>query len=57
MHRERGEGGTIIKRRRQDLHRDGVRDLATSSGRSRLKEDLESSKWRRCHNSKATSSR
>ncbi|GJU83505.1 hypothetical protein Tco_1285870 [Tanacetum coccineum] len=33
----------IIKQRHQDLHRDDVRDLATASGRGRLKEDLESS--------------
>ncbi|GJT41070.1 hypothetical protein Tco_0940935 [Tanacetum coccineum] len=32
-----------IKRRRRDLSSDGVRDLATASGRGRLKEDLESS--------------
>nr|GEU77798.1 ribonuclease H-like domain-containing protein [Tanacetum cinerariifolium] len=32
-----------LKRRRQDLHRDGVRDPAMASGRSRLKGDLESS--------------
>ncbi|GJV82413.1 hypothetical protein Tco_1522311 [Tanacetum coccineum] len=30
----------------EDLHIDGVRDLVTSSGRGRLKEDLESSMWR-----------
>ncbi|GKD19732.1 hypothetical protein Tco_1208890 [Tanacetum coccineum] len=57
MHAEHGDGVTIIKRRRQDLHRDGVRDLATASGRCRLKEDLESSTWRRCHNFKVTPSR
>ncbi|GJT43997.1 mutator type transposase [Tanacetum coccineum] len=43
----------IIKRRRQDLHRDDVRDPTTTSGRGRLKEDLESSTWRRRHNFKA----
>ncbi|GJW54748.1 hypothetical protein Tco_0098833 [Tanacetum coccineum] len=32
-----------IKRRCRDLSSDGVRDLATASGRGRLKEDLESS--------------
>ncbi|GJV22572.1 putative reverse transcriptase domain-containing protein [Tanacetum coccineum] len=47
MHTEHGDGVTIIKRRRQDLHREGVRDPATASGRGRLKEDLESSMWRR----------
>ncbi|GJZ18749.1 uncharacterized mitochondrial protein-like protein [Tanacetum coccineum] len=36
-----------IKRRRRDLSSDGVRNLATASGRGRLKEDLESSTWRR----------
>nr|GEU87778.1 hypothetical protein [Tanacetum cinerariifolium] len=40
----RGDGVAIIKRRRQDLHRDDVRDPSTASGRVRLKEDLESSK-------------
>ncbi|GJX38546.1 hypothetical protein Tco_0251849 [Tanacetum coccineum] len=51
-HHERGDGVTIIKRRRQDLHRDGVRDSTTASGHGRLKEDLESSTWRRRHNFK-----
>ncbi|GKC69798.1 hypothetical protein Tco_1115681, partial [Tanacetum coccineum] len=54
---ERGDGVAIIKRLRQDLHRDGVRDPVTASGRGRLKEDLESSTWRRRHNFKATPSR
>ncbi|GJR71610.1 SMR domain-containing protein isoform X1 [Tanacetum coccineum] len=40
-----GDSVAIIKRRRQDLHRDGVRDPVTASGRGRLKEDLESSTW------------
>ncbi|GJT85110.1 hypothetical protein Tco_1066827 [Tanacetum coccineum] len=44
---KRGDGVAIIKRRRQDLHRNGVRDLVTMSGHGRLKEDLESSTWRR----------
>ncbi|GJT93097.1 MAK10-like protein [Tanacetum coccineum] len=35
----------------------GVRDPVTSSGRGRLKEDLESSMWRRRHDFKATPSR
>ncbi|GJV79040.1 hypothetical protein Tco_1514910 [Tanacetum coccineum] len=54
---KRGDGVTMIKRRRQDLHHDGVRDPATASGRDRLKEDIESSTWRRRHNFKATPSR
>ncbi|GJR06610.1 hypothetical protein Tco_0529594 [Tanacetum coccineum] len=40
---ERGDGVAGIKRRRRDLSSDGVRNLATTSGRGRLKEDLESS--------------
>ncbi|GKB80411.1 hypothetical protein Tco_0947306 [Tanacetum coccineum] len=40
---EHGDGVAGIKRRRRDLSSDGVRDLATASGRGRLKEDLESS--------------
>ncbi|GKG53231.1 hypothetical protein Tco_0552499, partial [Tanacetum coccineum] len=47
MHTERGDDVTIIKRRCQDLHRDGVRDPATASGHGRLKEDLESTTLRR----------
>nr|GEV18780.1 Pol polyprotein [Tanacetum cinerariifolium] len=35
-----------IKRRRRDLYGDDVRNLATTSRRGRLKEDLESSTWR-----------
>ncbi|GJS59328.1 hypothetical protein Tco_0654112 [Tanacetum coccineum] len=42
----RGDDVAIIKRRRQDLHRNGVRDLAMASGCGQLKEDLESSMWR-----------
>ncbi|GKE51847.1 hypothetical protein Tco_1487003 [Tanacetum coccineum] len=38
---ERGDGVAGIKRRRRDLSRDGVRDLATTLGRGQLKEDLE----------------
>ncbi|GKD53832.1 hypothetical protein Tco_1287219 [Tanacetum coccineum] len=49
MHTERGDDVAIIKRRRQDLHRDGIRDPVMASGRGRLKEDLESSMWRRHH--------
>ncbi|GJW24233.1 hypothetical protein Tco_0038044 [Tanacetum coccineum] len=40
---ERGDGVAGIKRRRRDPSSDGVRDLLTTSGRSRLNEDLESS--------------
>ncbi|GKB56797.1 MAK10-like protein [Tanacetum coccineum] len=57
MHTARGDGVAIIKRRHQDLHRDGVRDPATASGCGRLKEDLESSTWRWHQDFKATSSR
>ncbi|GJS62354.1 hypothetical protein Tco_0657138, partial [Tanacetum coccineum] len=46
MFTERRDGVTGIKRRRRDLSSDGVRNLATASGRGRLKEDLESSTWR-----------
>ncbi|GJV17882.1 RNA-directed DNA polymerase, eukaryota, reverse transcriptase zinc-binding domain protein [Tanacetum coccineum] len=52
-----GDGIAIIKRRRQDLHRDGVKDLVTASGRGRLKEDLESSTWRRRHDFKCAKKR
>ncbi|GJV46241.1 hypothetical protein Tco_1430777 [Tanacetum coccineum] len=45
VHTERGDGVAIIKRQRQDLYCDDVRDPATASGRGRLKEDLESSTW------------
>ncbi|GKD62587.1 protein kinase-like domain, concanavalin A-like lectin/glucanase domain protein [Tanacetum coccineum] len=44
---QRGDGVAIIKRRRQDPNGDDVRDLATVLGHGRLKEDLESSMWRR----------
>ncbi|GJV08855.1 hypothetical protein Tco_1346511 [Tanacetum coccineum] len=47
MHTVRGDGVTSIKRRRRDLYGDSVKNLATMSGRGRLKEDLESSTWRR----------
>ncbi|GJU89384.1 putative RNA-directed DNA polymerase [Tanacetum coccineum] len=40
---EHGDGVAGIKRRRRDPSSDGVRDLVTASGRSRLNEDLESS--------------
>ncbi|GJT88462.1 20 kDa chaperonin, chloroplastic-like protein [Tanacetum coccineum] len=39
----RGDGVAGITRRRRDPSSDNVRDLVTASGRSRLKEDLESS--------------
>ncbi|GJU85588.1 hypothetical protein Tco_1293134 [Tanacetum coccineum] len=42
-----GDGVASIKRRRRDQSSDGVRNMATASGRGRLKEDLESSTWRR----------
>ncbi|GJX50089.1 hypothetical protein Tco_0276934 [Tanacetum coccineum] len=38
---ERGDSVTCIKGCRCDLSSDGFRDLATTSGRDRLKEDLE----------------
>ncbi|GJT49612.1 MAK10-like protein [Tanacetum coccineum] len=44
---ERGDGVAGIKQRRRDLSNDGVRDLATTSRRGRLKEDLESYTKRR----------
>ncbi|GKB95018.1 hypothetical protein Tco_0981155 [Tanacetum coccineum] len=43
-----------IKRRRRDLSSDGVRNMATALGRGRLKEDLESSTWKRRQDCKAT---
>ncbi|GKA18357.1 hypothetical protein Tco_0698194 [Tanacetum coccineum] len=49
-----GVGIASIKRCRRDLSSDGVRNLATASGRGRLKEDLESSMWRRHQDYKAT---
>ncbi|GJW10587.1 hypothetical protein Tco_1576414 [Tanacetum coccineum] len=47
MHTVRGNGIAGIKRRRRDLSSDGVKNFATTLGRGRLKEDLESSTWRR----------
>ncbi|GJT77737.1 hypothetical protein Tco_1044462 [Tanacetum coccineum] len=38
---ERGDGVVGIKRRCRDPSNDGVKDLETASGRSRLNEDLE----------------
>ncbi|GKA95696.1 hypothetical protein Tco_0817791, partial [Tanacetum coccineum] len=40
-----GDDVASIKRRRRDPYSDGVRNMATASGRGRLKEDLESSTW------------
>nr|GEW09662.1 hypothetical protein [Tanacetum cinerariifolium] len=42
-----GDDVAGIKRRRRDLYSDGIRNLTMVSGRGRLKEDLESSTWRR----------
>ncbi|GJZ68131.1 hypothetical protein Tco_0631371 [Tanacetum coccineum] len=52
----RGDNVTGIKRHRHDLSGDGVRNLAMTSGRSRLKEDLESYTWRRRQDFKPTPS-
>nr|GEV34332.1 hypothetical protein [Tanacetum cinerariifolium] len=49
------DGVAGIKRRRHNLSSDDVRNTATASGHGRLKEDLESSTWRRCQDCKATS--
>ncbi|GKD30432.1 hypothetical protein Tco_1241210, partial [Tanacetum coccineum] len=54
MHKVRGDGVAGIKRRRDDLYGDGVKNLSTASGRGRLKEDLESSMWRWRQDFKAT---
>ncbi|GKE25989.1 hypothetical protein Tco_1441373, partial [Tanacetum coccineum] len=50
------DGITSIKRRRRDQFSDGVRIMATASGRGRLKGDLESSTWRWRQDCKATPS-
>ncbi|GJV02606.1 hypothetical protein Tco_1336175 [Tanacetum coccineum] len=42
-----GDGVAGVKQRRRDLYSDGVRNFATASRCGRLKEDLESSTWRR----------
>ncbi|GJT81206.1 hypothetical protein Tco_1055548 [Tanacetum coccineum] len=52
-----GDGVAGIKRRRRNLSSDDVRNMATVSGRGRLKEDLESSTWQRRQDCKATPSR
>ncbi|GKE82456.1 hypothetical protein Tco_1552456, partial [Tanacetum coccineum] len=41
-----GDGVAGIKRGRRDLSSDDVRNMVTTSGRGRLKEDLESPTWR-----------
>ncbi|GJS11348.1 hypothetical protein Tco_0368144 [Tanacetum coccineum] len=56
MHTVSRDGVTGIKRHHHDLYGDSVRNLETASGRGRLKEDLESSTWRRRQNFKATPS-
>ncbi|GJR67847.1 hypothetical protein Tco_0013912 [Tanacetum coccineum] len=45
LFRVRRDGAAGIKRRRHDLYNNGIRNLTTTSGRGRLKEDLESSTW------------
>ncbi|GJV53552.1 hypothetical protein Tco_1449293 [Tanacetum coccineum] len=47
MYTVAGDGVPGIKRCRRDLYSDGVKNFATVSGRGRLKENLESSTWRR----------
>nr|GEV10368.1 hypothetical protein [Tanacetum cinerariifolium] len=47
MHTVAGDGIVDIKRRRRNVSSNGVRNFATTSGRGRLKVDLESSTWRR----------
>ncbi|GJS24578.1 hypothetical protein Tco_0453210 [Tanacetum coccineum] len=42
-----GDNVATIKRRRHNIHGDGVRDSAMALGRGRLKVDLEPSTWRR----------
>ncbi|GKC14014.1 hypothetical protein Tco_1010796 [Tanacetum coccineum] len=44
--KERGDGVAGFKRRRQDFQGDGVMNLTTASGRSRLKAAVEDSTWR-----------
>ncbi|GJU97475.1 hypothetical protein Tco_1326746 [Tanacetum coccineum] len=56
IYSEPGDGVATIKRRCHDIHGDGVRDSATTSGRGRLKVDLEPSTWRQRQEYKATSS-
>ncbi|GKD82450.1 hypothetical protein Tco_1349289, partial [Tanacetum coccineum] len=47
-----GDGVAGIKRCRRDQSSNGIRIMATASGRGRLKEDLESSTWRRSEDHK-----
>ncbi|GJU35998.1 hypothetical protein Tco_1184352 [Tanacetum coccineum] len=49
MHTVHGDGVAGIKQRRRDVSSDDVRNFTTASRCGRLKEDLESSTWRR-HN-------
>nr|GEU49112.1 hypothetical protein [Tanacetum cinerariifolium] len=51
------DGIASIKQRRRDLSSDDVRNMVTTLERGRLKEDLESSTWRRRHDGIATPSR
>ncbi|GJU07421.1 reverse transcriptase domain-containing protein [Tanacetum coccineum] len=44
-----GDGVIGIKQHRPDVSSDAVKNFVTTSGRGRLKEDLESSMWRRSH--------
>ncbi|GJS32734.1 ribonuclease H-like domain-containing protein [Tanacetum coccineum] len=55
-YRMAGDGVAGIKQRRRDQSSDGVKNMATASGCGRLKEDLESSTWRRLQYCKATPS-
>ncbi|GJX96378.1 hypothetical protein Tco_0352176 [Tanacetum coccineum] len=47
MHIMHGDGVAGMKRRCRDLYGDDVSNFVTALGRGRLKEDLESSMWRR----------
>ncbi|GKB69175.1 retrotransposon protein, putative, ty1-copia subclass [Tanacetum coccineum] len=51
-----GDGVADIKRCRRNLSGDDIRKMTMASGRGRLKEDLESSTWRRRQDLKATPS-
>nr|GEW35339.1 MAK10-like protein [Tanacetum cinerariifolium] len=51
-----GDGVTSVKRHRHDQYSDDVRIMVMVSGRSQLKDDLESSTWRRSQDYKATPS-
>ncbi|GKA38452.1 hypothetical protein Tco_0731003 [Tanacetum coccineum] len=54
MHIAHGDGVAGIKRRRRDQSSDIIKNLATTSGRGRLKMDLESSTWDHYKCDKAT---